>query len=203
MVEGYALIKGEEIVIANASMGLHGTASACYIGTLDEFKRSCFRTMRQGLDELIKALTGRFKNTGSVGMKQLMGTKYSMIDASNQRDPACYVQEIIQHAKDCRIMDPRKQLTFTYTKMDPRLQKFVTKLEDFIQELNEKKDTWFELHVGYNSNQGAFGIDNQQYQQSLTPYQGNANQGGNYYNASNGYPSGNGQNYKHSHGGYN
>ena len=75
-----------------------------------------------------------------------------MADARSHREPAAYVQTILRHAKSANIESVENQLTFAYQNITTDLRAFIdpptgtTTVSQFIQTLEHKKDTWWDMH---------------------------------------------------------
>ena len=103
------------------------------------------------MEEWCKVLLKRFKESTGVALAHLTAEKYTLANARSKREPSGYVQAVIRHAKSANINNVENQLTFAYQGIVADLQAFVDppsatmSVSSFIQVLELKKDTWFEM----------------------------------------------------------
>lgn len=160
-IRDLSTVKGAAIVRSNLNTALRGSALAWYTAELSNLERVGLRADENGVEEWCSAITRRFKESTGVALHNLTSEKYSLHDARTRREPAAYVQAILRHAKSANIDNVENQLTFVYQGIAAELRAFVdppsatTSIASFIQVLELKKDTWFEMNSHRQvSNQG-------------------------------------------------
>ena len=145
-----AAVKGFPIVKANLNTALRGTALLWYTTELSDLEKLGLRAGND-IEEWCKVLLKRFKESTGVALNNLTSEKYTLTDARNKREPSGYVQAVIRHAKSANIDNVENQLTFAYQGIAADLRAFVdppsttTSVSSFIQILELKKNTWFEM----------------------------------------------------------
>ena len=187
-IRDLATIKGASIVRSNLNTALRGSALAWYTAELSNLERVGLRADENGVEEWCSAIIKRFKEATGVALHNLTTEKYSVHDARTRREPAAYVQTILRHAKSANIDNAENQLTFAYQGIAAELRAFVdpptstTTVASFIQTLELKKDTWFEMNhrqalnpvrptQGRQNQQNAGGYRNPFPNQQPRPYQ--------------------------------
>lgn len=150
-IKDVASVKGEAIVRTNLNTCFRGSALAWYTAELSNLERRGLRAEGNGIEDWCQTLSKRFKEPTGVALAHLTTEKYTMNDARNRREPAAYVQSIIRHAKAAEIESTQNQLTFAYQGIVAELRAFIdppqadSTVGSFIQILELKKDTWFEM----------------------------------------------------------
>lgn len=151
-IRDLATVKGAALVRSNLNTALRGSALAWYTAELSNLERVGLRADENGVEEWCSAITKRFKESTGVALHHLTSEKYSLHDARTRREPAAYVQAILRHAKSANIDSVENQLTFAYQGIAAELRAFVdpptstSTIASFIQILEMKKDTWFEMN---------------------------------------------------------
>ena len=145
-----AAVKGSLAVKTNLNTALRGTALLWYTTELSDLEKLGLRAGND-IEEWCKVLLRRFKESTGVALSHLTAEKYTLADARNQREPSGYVQAVVRHAKSANIDNVENQLTFAYQGIVAELRAFVDppsatmSISSFIQVLELKKDTWFEM----------------------------------------------------------
>ena len=156
-IQDIATIKGAQLVWINLNTCLCGGALAWYTSELSNLERVGLRSDENGVEEWCRALKGQFKESTSVTLSNLTITKYTMADAQSHCEPAAYVQSILQHARSANIDSVENQLTFAYQNIATELRAFIDPptstitVSHFIQTLEMKKDTWWNLQRDWDS----------------------------------------------------
>ncbi len=141
-----ASVRGGDVVRANLSTCLRGSAQEWYSFELTQLERDALRGLGEGVDQRIQALEKRFKPSILISMTALTSEKYSLADARNRREPASFVQPIIRHAKGAGFDSVKAQLTYAWNQIDVKLKRDILKPNDntttssFIQGLKAKKE---------------------------------------------------------------
>ena len=149
-IRDVATVKSATLVKTHLNTALRGTALMWYTTELSELEKLGLRA-GDDVEQWCKTLTKRFKESTGVALNHLTAEKYSVADARNKREPAGYVQSVIRHAKAANIDNVENQLTFAHQGIAAELRAFVdapsetTTVASFIQVLELKKDTWFEM----------------------------------------------------------
>ena len=135
----------------NINTALRGTALLWYTTKLSELEKLGLRAGND-IDKWCKVLLKCFKESTGVALAHLTAEKYTLLDACNRREPSGYVQAVIRHTKSANIDNMENQLTFAYQDIVANLRAFVdppaptmSVSSSFIQLLELKKDTWFEM----------------------------------------------------------
>ena len=150
-IKDLASVKGATLVRSNVNTCLRGAALTWYTAELSNLERVGLRADENDVKEWCDALTKRFKQPTGVALTQLTSEKYTLHDARTRREPASYVQAILRHAKAANFNEVEHQLTFAYQGIAAELRAFIDPpragitIASFIQILELKKDTWFEM----------------------------------------------------------
>ncbi len=117
------------------------------------------RELGNGINEWSNALIKRFREPFDQALKSFISSKYTVTDVCNRVEPSKYIQNLIRHGKSADITGTRQQLMMAWQGLDPELKLNITRptatttTSDFIHELEEWKEIWFEV---YKANTGNF-----------------------------------------------
>lgn len=81
----------------------------------------------------------------------LTAQRYSPSGAAARRETATYIQAILPHSRAAGMKDSFSQLTFAWNGIGAALRRDIpalgptTTIADFGRQLEDRKDTWFEL----------------------------------------------------------
>ena len=145
-----ATVKGGEMVRNNLWTCLRGTALEWWTAEVsDNEKRLSKYGDGNDLGEWSSLLVSRFKQPSHVAIDAVLRERYTMHDAGNRREPREYAQKILRSAKDAGLIGVKNQLDIIYNGMDPELRRDLkkprerTKLNDFLEELDDFKHDWW------------------------------------------------------------
>jgi hypothetical protein len=109
-----------------------------------------------------KELLKRFKKSVSVAMTSLIKKKYSMNDVKRRRKSREYADVILRVAKSTDLIPKISQIFLIYNEIDVKFQrnlsmsKFDIKLNNFLTELNDKKNVWWQLAERKRSDENSY-----------------------------------------------
>lgn len=178
--------KGAELVRQNLNTCLRGYALIWYTTQLTSLEREALRTMEpaaDGKERWIAQLEKKFRPIHSDALDNLLKEKYRVSDARNHREPAEYMLNIMSHSKDADFHDVFNQLTFAYKGIDVELKQTLkaptsdTTVEQFMDQLEERKSVWWELYGGRHQAHAGASSNNRpqptgQYRSSTAPVGG-------------------------------
>ena len=141
-------IKGDDLVRINLWTCLKGPALEWWLSELSETEKRLAK-LGNKLDEWERLLVDRFKAPSNVAIESLLKERYTLRDASSRREPREYAQKILRTSKDAGLTNVKNQLDMIYNGLDPELRRDVrrprdsTKLNDFLEELDDFKHDWW------------------------------------------------------------
>lgn len=143
-------IKGDEVVRLNLRACLRGTAIAWATFELSDFENDLLRTLpvQEGW---IKQLITRFKARTSMALQQLEELSYSYADIRAGKTPRMFVQEFLRICRAVGLNEKHTQLNWLFNKIHPSLRITLTRpgktttLSAFMEQLDDKVDTWKEF----------------------------------------------------------
>ena len=101
--------------------------------------------MGNGVEQIVRLLISRFKESFNVAMNAILHERYIMRDAVNRREPREYAQKIARSAKDAGLTGIQNQLDIMYNEIDLDLRRDVKRLrgdviiDAFLTDLDEFK----------------------------------------------------------------
>ena len=185
-----SITKGPDLTRDNAWLCLRGTALEWWTAELSENDKLLAR-LGNGVDQISRLLTLRFKEPTNVAMDAILHERYTMRDAANRREPREYAQKIARSAKDAGLTGVQNQLDIMYNGIDLDLRRDVKRpkgdlsIDVFLTDLDECKYEWW-AYAGKQLRRQGSGSDrsreeprrnNGQYDNSFNPNRQNQNQG--------------------------
>ena len=158
-VRDMADVKGAELVRQNLYTCFRGIALSWYTTILTEDQKRLVK-LGNGVDEWVRALHKRFKESAGTAMSTINRERYTMEDARRRREPSEYAHTISKAAKST-AMNTYSQLWFIYNGLDTEFQRDVTKptehtdMDAFLQEMEESKEIWWSMGSRYSRSHGS------------------------------------------------
>ncbi len=151
-IQNLVTFRSATLVKANVATSFWGSDVEWYTFELDDQER---KGLHRDLcvDSWITKLSRRFKVPTSIAWGFPTSKSYSLNNARQRRPLAQYVQAISWHGIGYNIVDADNQLSFVYRGLAPELRLFIspptntTKVSNFIQALEEKQGTWYDMLI--------------------------------------------------------
>jgi hypothetical protein len=109
-----------------------------------------------------KELLKKFKESVSVVMTSLIKKKYTMKNVKRRRKSRKYVEMILRAAKSAKLISKISQIFLIYNEIDVKFQRNIfmfksdTKLDNFLTNLNDCKNVWWQLIERKRSDENEF-----------------------------------------------
>ena len=158
-VKDIAATRGDELVRQNLSTCLKGVALSWYTAELTADQKRLLK-FGNGIDEWEQKLTARFKERPNVAMATIIQERYTVTDAQHRREPRKYAGIIIRAAKSAELGATGQVIMLIYNGLDLQFQQDVpmptltTPLEQFLEDLDSRKDIWWGLAAQSNRSLG-------------------------------------------------
>jgi hypothetical protein len=149
-VKDVAKVKNVAQVRENLFTCLRELALQWYTFELSENIKNLLR-YEQDIKYWEKKLIKRFKESVSVAMTSLIKKKYIMKNARRRRESREYVEVILRVVKSAELISKISQIFLIYNEIDVKFQRDIsmskadTKLNNFLTDLDDKKNVWWQL----------------------------------------------------------
>ena len=167
-IKDIAAVKDPKLVRDNLWTCLRGRALEWWQSVLtDEQKRLV--KFGDSVDEWVKALEKRFKESPSDALNTITTSKYTFDDARRRRDPVDYALALSRAAKATDV-PVYSQLYFIYNGLESEFRRDLTRptsdttMDQFLKQMEDNKEIWWDIaasrgrsHVpsGYSTNRSA------------------------------------------------
>ena len=185
-VKDMATVKDPKLLRENLWTCLRGRALHWWQSVISEDQKRLVK-LGEGVDEWVRILQNRFKETAAEAMKTLTTTRYTYEDARRHHDPVDYALTITRAAKSTQS-SLYSQLYLIYNGLETEFRRDLTvpseatTMDSLIREIEVKKEIWWDLAKsrGHTASSGYSGNRNT----SNTSYRPPGQQGS-YNNSSN------------------
>ena len=149
-IRDVAAIKRDELVRQNLSTCLKGAALTWYTSELIPDQKQLLKLGR-GVEEWEQKLVAQFKERPNIAMATIVRERYTIVDARNRREPREYAGVITCAAKSAELGTTGHIIMLIYNGLDLEFQRdlptllLTTPLEQFLQQLDDRKDIWWGL----------------------------------------------------------
>ena len=149
-IKDYAETRSPELVRQNLLSCLRGTALAWYTIELTAEAKTELRT-GPGIENWTARLQAWFRQQANRAMAIVACERYTLDDARRRREPRKYASTILHAAQAALLGDTFQHLNIIYNGLyfefqrDLVLPATTTKLESFLQEMDDHKDHWWAI----------------------------------------------------------
>ena len=158
-IKDMATVKDAKLVRENLWTCLRGRAIKWWQSILTEDQKRLVK-FGEGVDEWARLLQNHFQETASEAMKTLTSTRYTYEDARRHNDPVDYALTITRAAKSTQST-VFNQLYMIYNGLETEFRRDLTiptentMMDAFLQEIEMKKEIWWDLAKHSRSSQTA------------------------------------------------
>lgn len=149
-VKNIAMMDNASQIRENLNTCLRGIAMIWYISELSDGQR-IFLKYGKNVECWEKELLNRFKDASNVAMAALVKEKYTMEDAKKHREPREYAAQMLRSVRAAGLDSEKAQIMLIHNGPDMEFQwdfpfsKASAKLDSFLIELDDRKNTWWHL----------------------------------------------------------
>jgi hypothetical protein len=160
-VKNVIRVKNVNQVRKNLFISLRDLTLQWYISKLSENIKNLFKYDNE-IEYWKEKLLKRFKKSVSVTITSLIKEKYTMNDVRRRREFREYVDVILRAAKFADLISKINQIFLIYNEIDVKFQrdlfmfKVDIKLNNFLIELNDKKNVWWQLIERKRSDENSY-----------------------------------------------